>query len=161
MEQEAKQTFTRRIVGSNRSQLIVVLFDIFDCYLEEAVQEYKKGAGAGAVSDSLRHACLVLEHLKDDLDYAREPGLCERLFSIYDYCQRQIARSLYQNRIEGAMEAKRLMWDLREAFLVVAQEDQSEPLVENKDQRVAGYTYGRSDVTEASTNYDPNRGFLA
>ena len=113
------------------------------------------------VLDSLRHACLVLEHLKDDLDFRSDRKLCEGLFSIYDYCQRQIARSLYQNNTDGVTQARKLMSELRTSFVEVAKEDRSEPLLDNRDNRVAGYTYGRTDVTETSTNYDPNRGFLA
>ncbi|MBQ5485380.1 MAG: flagellar protein FliS, partial [Lachnospiraceae bacterium] len=135
MQQEVKQIFTRRIVESNRSELIVVLFDIFDCYVEEAQKAYEKGAGSVDVLDSLRHACLVLEHLKDDLDFRSDRKLCEGLFSIYDYCQRQIARSLYQNNTDGVTQARKLMSELRTSFVEVAKEDRSEPLLDNRDNR--------------------------
>ncbi len=160
MQQEVKQIFTRRIVESNRSELIVVLFDILDCYVQEALDRYHKTGTMTDARESLRYAALVLEHLKDDLDFGTDSRLCGQLFSIYDYCQRQIAKSLYQNREDGVMEVQKLMAQLRTSFEQVAKEDDSEPLLDHKDNRVAGYTYGRNDVTETSTNYDPNRGFL-
>lgn len=158
MDQQQISTFTRRIVSGNRSEIIEVLFDIYFSYAadgEEALEEkdYK------ASQNALRHCDQVLQHLKEALDFHYE--VSGPLYSLYDFCQRQVARAVYTGKPNALHEAAVVMRPLQEAFSVVAREDDSQPLMQNAQQVTAGYTYGKNDITETMDAEEINRGFLA
>lgn len=161
MTDEKKQEFVNRITTANRTELIVVLYDIFDAYADEASAGYENGRkGNDDSRQSLEKASLVLEHLKKDLDFSRDKALCGRLYSIYNYCEELISRAIYTGRYEEVQTARRLISPLREAFAQVAADDKSAPMMENVPEIVAGYTYGKSGVDEAEVGGNSNRGFL-
>lgn len=158
MDQRQVSTYTRRIVSGNRSEIIVVLYEIYFSYAAEAAEalgkkDYETARGA------LRHCGQVLQHLKDALDFKYE--VSGQLYSLYDFCQRQVARANYTARTDALDEAAVVMRSLQEAFEAVAKEDDSGPLMQNTQQMTAGYTYGRTDITETMDAKEINRGFLA
>ncbi len=162
MTKEERQVFTRRIVSSNKSELIVVLFEIFFCYIDCAKEGYCDGKrGDEASKEAIRHALEVLAHLKADLHFSKETAqLSGRLYAIYDYCQRLLYKTMSLGRAEQLDEAEGLMRELHEAFRKVAEEDQSKPLMQNAQRVTAGYTYGRTDVNEMDVLLDNSRGFF-
>ena len=163
-------TFTRRITESNRSELIVVLYDIFFAYANEAIESLEEIERLGKKCDeariasergriALKKAGLSIEHLKGALDYKYE--LSSQLYPLYDYAERMAAKSIYTERVDGIKEAMRILSSLREAFVEVAKQDTSAPLMQNTEKVSAGYTYGRYDINEVTSNYDNARGFFA
>ncbi|MCR5453333.1 MAG: flagellar protein FliS [Lachnospiraceae bacterium] len=159
MDQSTKQAFTRRITTSNASELIVVLYDIFFTYTDDAKKAFEEcGTVNESVKESIRHATKVLRHLKDDLDFKYE--ISKNLFSIYDFCERSLTSCLYKRDREGILIAERLMKKLYGSFLEVAKQDKSAPLMKNTQKMAAGLTYGRNDVIETIL-MNPSRGYLA
>ncbi|MBQ9391457.1 MAG: flagellar protein FliS [Lachnospiraceae bacterium] len=157
MDQEAVTTFTRRITNGNKSQIIVVLFDMVLVDLDDATEGLKNHEQEEYM-EALRHANEVLEHLQNALDFKYD--ISKDLYSLYDYCKRSIAKSMYSGRDEGINEAREVIEPLAEAFREVAENDDSAPLMENTQKIAAGLTYGKTDVNEAVDTND-NRGFLA
>ncbi len=157
MDQEAVTTFTRRITNGNKSQIIVVLFDMVLVDLDDATEGLKNHEQEEYM-EALRHANEVLEHLQNALDFKYD--ISKDLYSLYDYCKRSIAKSMYSGRDEGINEAREVIEPLAEAFREVAENDNSAPLMENAQKIAAGLTYGKTDVNEAVDTND-NRGFLA
>ena len=157
MDQEAVTTFTRRITNGNKSQIIVVLFDMVLVDLDDATEGLKNHEQEEYM-EALRHANEVLEHLQNALDFKYD--ISKDLYSLYDYCKRSIAKSMYSGRDEGINEAREVIEPLAEAFREVAENDDSAPLMENTHKIAAGLTYGKTDVNEAVDTND-NRGFLA
>ena len=157
MDQEAVTTFTRRITNGNKSQIIVVLFDMVLVDLDDATEGLKNHEQEEYM-EALRHANEVLEHLQNALDFKYD--ISKDLYSLYDYCKRAIAKSMYSGRDEGINEAREVIEPLAEAFREVAENDDSAPLMENAQKIAAGLTYGKTDVNEAVDTND-NRGFLA
>jgi len=157
MNQEAVTTFTRRITNGNKSQIIVVLFDMVLVDLDDATEGLKNHEQEEYM-EALRHANEVLEHLQNALDFKYD--ILKDLYSLYDYCKRAIAKSMYSGRDEGINEAREVIEPLAEAFREVAENDDSAPLMENAQKIAAGLTYGKTDVNEAVDTND-NRGFLA
>jgi flagellar protein FliS len=159
MDGAKKQVFTRRITQANKTELIVILYDMFFAYLDEAKTGYENGLrGTDESLDAIRHASLVLEHLKDDLNFRYE--ISGNLFSIYDFCQRELAKCIYQAKPDGLFVAEDLMKRLYGSFKEVAKADTSAPLMKNTQKVTAGLTYGRNDVSEVSLS-DSSRGFYA
>lgn len=161
MTDELKQQFTNRITHANRSELIVILFDMFEEYAKEAEIGYANGAkGDNDSKAALEHASDVLTHLKNDLDFLHDRELCQRLFSIYTYCQELLSKAIYSGDYASVSEVCGLIKPLRDSFAQVAETDKSGPVMTNVEDRVAGYTYGKTDVNEASSEALSNRGFL-
>ena len=80
MTREMKQIFTRRITQANRTQLVVILYDMVLEYLKEAIaaqeidciQEYKK---------AMQCARNCISELRNSLDFNYE--ISRNLFAIY------------------------------------------------------------------------------
>ena len=151
MTEERIAYFTRKITESNRSGIIVAMYEIFFEYLDESTGD--KGVLVGPV----RKAGTVLEHLKDALDFSYE--ISNNLFALYDFCQRMLAKAIYKNSAEPLDIARKIMSELYESFVEVAKTDTSETMMKSTQKVTAGMTYGRNSLTE--TVNDNNRGFLA
>ena len=159
MDGATKQAFTRRISQANKTGLIVVLYDMFFVYLDDAKAGYENGLkGTDESLDAIRHASQVIEHLKNDLDFRYE--ISGNLFSIYDFCQRQLSQSIYMAKTDGLLAAEELMRMLYTSFCEVAKKDNSAPLMKNAQRVTAGLTYGRNDLCEISYS-GSSRGFYA
>ena len=85
--------------------------------------------------------------------------LSKNLHSLYVFCKNQLARTMYENRLDGLMEAEKILRRLYGSFVEVARQDTSEPLMRNTQQVYAGMTYGRASLNE---NYmdDDQRAFF-
>ena len=129
-------------------------------FCDRSEQNYEqKMSATKAYREGIRHASMVLRHLEDDLNFDQE--ISNQLFRLYTYCERALARATYKEDPELFDRVEKVMGELREAFVAVAAEDTSAPLMANTQKYVAGYTYGRTDVKEMAVNFDISRGFLA
>ena len=180
MTKEDISAFTRRISQGNKSDIVVVLFDIYFAYEKDARQILSEKDERKTLSEKdmgleldekdarqalneklqivLRKANQVVEHLKGDLDFTYE--IAYQLYPLYDYVERCISRAIYSQRKEPLDEASIVMNNLRDAFIEVAKADNSERQMRNVETVTAGYTYGRGSLNEI-TDIDANRGFLA
>ena len=164
MTKEKISEFKLRITESNRTQLIVVLYEIYFSYVNDALdflknmtEERTKEQNDDYVK-SIRMASMVLRHLKEDLDFSYE--ISGELYSLYDFCERKLAKAGYLFSKEVLEETLSVMKPLYESFQEVAKEDTSSPMMQHTQKISAGYTYGRHDVTE-SVAMESNRGFFA
>ena len=139
MKKEQIVDFTRRISQANRSGLVVVMYDIFFTYLDDARAAYD-AADWDAYKEALRRAQRAIDELISALNFSYD--MAKNLYSIYVFCRDSIAKSLYKR-------------DLADA-----EQDHSEPLMKNTQQVYAGYTYGRDNLVETCQDSDSSRGFL-
>lgn len=158
MKKEQMVDFTRRVSQCNKGELIVIMYDIFFAYTQE-VREACLAKDWEAYKAGLRKAQRTLDELIHALDFKYE--LAKNLYSIYVYCKDSLAKCMYKREITDMEEAERLMRRLYDAFVYVAKEDTSEPLMKNTQQVYAGYTYGRDDLIETYQDSDISRGFFA
>ena len=70
MTDEKKKEFTRRLAQCNASEMIVIQYDIFFTYLEDAFAVFE--AGGEPFKQAIRHADAVLERLQNSLDFKYE-----------------------------------------------------------------------------------------
>ena len=161
MTEQKKQEYVNRIIGSNPTEIIVTLFDIFSDYVTEARKGYMAGEHGNEESrEALDKASEVLKHLKSDLDFSVDKELCGRLYSIYQYAGELIAKTIYSGSFDHAQAALELLAPLRAAFDQISSEDKRGNGLENLPQRVAGMTYGRAGLDEAELGDESNRGYL-
>jgi flagellar protein FliS len=158
MQKELKQDFTRRLSQCNRGEMIVIIYDIYFAYAEDAKMAYEQGLHE-AYKGAVHKAQSVLNELIQSLDFSYE--LSKNLYKLYMYSRNCLSRALYENKLDGIMDAEHVMRGLYTSFEEVAKLDKSEPLMHNAQQVYAGMTYGRKSLNENLSDEDSNRGFLA
>jgi flagellar protein FliS len=158
MQNELKQDFTRRLSQCNRGEMIVIIYDIYFAYAEDAKKAYEDHDHE-AYKEAIHKAQNVLSELMRSLNFSY--GLSKNLYQLYMYSRTCLSRALYENRPDGILDAERVMRGLYTSFEEVAKRDKSEPLMHNTQQVFAGMTYGRTSLNENLSEADSNRGFLA
>lgn len=106
MKKEQIVDFTRRISQANRSGLVVVMYDIFFTYLNDARAAYD-AADWDAYKEALRRAQRAIDELISALNFSYD--MAKNLYSIYVFCRDSIAKSLYKRDLADAEDACRLM----------------------------------------------------
>ncbi len=157
MQKEKMQEYTRRISQSNRTQLVVVMFDMIQTYLEDAKVCYDEKNREG-FKQEVRRADKVIQELQDVLDFKYD--LSKELYVLYRYCRERLAVSMMRFELEGLKEAQSIMSRIGSSFRLLAEKDQSEPLMKNTETVYAGMTYGKFKLVENYTGNESNRGFL-
>jgi flagellar protein FliS len=157
MDNKLKQDFTRRLTQCNRGEMIVIIYDIFFAYTDEAEKAQEAGSHE-EMKEAVRSAQRVLDELIHSLNFSYE--LSGNLFTLYMYCKKQLARAIYENRPDGLCEAENIMGRLRSSFEVVARKDNSAPIMKNAQQVYAGMTYAPGALNESYIDPDNHRGFL-
>ena len=156
MTDEAKQEFTRRITNANKSELVVILFEMFDVYVKDAIKLYDAGDLAGMTAETGK-ARNVVRELINTLD--RKYEVADNLYNIYRYVDRLLIDAEVRRKSDTLPEAAKHMAALGETFKSVASKDTDKPIMENAEPVYAGMTYGAAGVNE--TGSGTGRGFLA
>lgn len=157
MTDEKKKEFTRRLTQCNASEMIVIQYEIFFTYLDDALDAYELGGEPYRMA--IRHADAVLVRLQDSLDFKYD--LAKQLYPLYTYSRRQIALALATHKKKPISNARNVMRKLYDAFTQIAAEDTSEPVMHNTETVYAGYTYGKHALNESAYDGGSNsRGFL-
>lgn len=169
MTDELKQEFTRRITKANKSEMIVILCDMFDIYVSEAKEVLDNFTGGNArynlsederkeYKEAIRKARAVLLELINSLN--REYEIANNLYQLYRYVEKRLIEA--QVRVDKAalVNAANIMKRLNESYEKVAKADLSPAIMSNTEDVYAGMTYGRGDL---NSNYmaESNRGFFA
>ena len=156
MTKEMKQIFTRRITQANRTQLVVVVYDMLLTYLDDAKKAYSVDNMDEFVSD-IEYARNCIAELRSSLNFEFE--LSKTLFSIYSFADRKLASDIYSFDAENLDAISKLFEKLRDAYHKVSKEDTSEPLMANVQGVYAGLTYGKTDINESFGDYGNKRGY--
>lgn len=174
MKKEDRQRFTLRITQANSTELVVILYEMLLCYLEDAENalreeasggnSVKKEASAdkGALPDSFREAVRkargCLNELIESLNLKYEPAA--ELLQLYMFCIRRLALGEARRDAELLGEIKRVIKPLHEAYRKIASQNTSGPVMRNSQTVYAGLTYGRKTLTENMADQGANRGML-
>lgn len=157
MDNSLKQDFTRRLSQCNSGGMIVIIYEICFAYMEDAKKAHASGNHA-EMKSAVRKAQNVLDELIGSLNFAYD--ISSNLYALYVFCKNELARTLYENRLDGLMEADKILQRLYHSFAEAAKSDTSAPIMSNTQQIYAGMTYGRTQLNENDMNYDRQRGFF-
>lgn len=157
MNKEDIKGYTNRVVQANRSELIVILYDIILQDLKEAresllAEEYKQ------FQKSCDHSCKAVNELMVSLDFQYEISI--ELFRLYRYVNELVTKAKTVKKEHLLENAYTTMEKLRAAFVQVASQDKSEPIMQNTEQVYAGLTYSKGNLNESLLD-SSNRGFKA
>ena len=158
MNKDKISAFTLKIASSNGLGLISILYDIYEEYETDALDNFEAGQVDEAIV-ALKKCATVVSHLQKELNF--EYKVSGNLYALYDYVQRNVSKSIYKANSEGLIEAKKVMDELGDAFEQIAKEDTSAPLMRNTQSVVAGITYGKGSLNESILGNESSRGFWA
>lgn len=157
MTDEKKKEFTMRITHANRTQLVVIVYDMLLAYLEDAIKAYEDN-DREQFTAGIKSARDCIGEMKSSLDFDYE--LSKNLFAIYNFADRELSRNMAGFKTDNMERIKSMFSKLRDAYDDISGKDDSEPLMENIQDVYAGLTYGRDNLNENLSGYDKNRGFL-
>ena len=158
MTRELKQQYTLRITRANKTELIVILYDMILSYIEEAKEAFEKEERA-AFRDAIRKIRGCNQELIASLNLEYEPAM--NLLSLYLYVNRELVHADVRKDLQALEHVSMVISGLKEAYEVLAKEDCSGPVMQNTQAVYAGLTYGKDDLTENMADQGTNRGFLA
>ena len=140
MKAESVKIFTRRITSANKSEIIVIIYDI----IEENLALAKKALAEGdreTYRNEIKQAVSFVKELLVSLDMNYE--VSKNLASLYIYVSRCLNFALVSGKKEEIEAAEKVLRKLGDSFREVAKTDESKPVMENTQRVYAGITYGR------------------
>ena len=157
MTDEKKKEYTRRISQANKSGLVVILYELFFEYTNEAEQLFSQNDKKGFSKAIFRaHDCL--NELIASLNMEME--LAGNLLQIYMFISGQLGYANGKKDAAPLKDVNRLMKKLYETYKKDSENDTSLPVMQSAQVVYAGLTYGKDDINESYMK-DGNRGFLA
>lgn len=158
MTKEKIQDYTRRISNANRSQIIVIVYEMAGEYIEQAINYYDSGDNEAWINEG-HQAMKCVEHLMNALNDGYP--LASDLFKFYSHIYREISLSLAlkdKDRLKNVADKLGIMAG---AFKEVAGSDETESVMQNSQAVYAGLTYGKNQLNEDLFEGNGNRGFMA
>lgn len=156
MQKEKLQDFTLRVTQSNRSELVVVIYEIIQTYLEEGKAAYE-AADIPEYKKSLKKAQQFVCELMESLDFQYE--ISYQLASLYIYANKMLIRADMKKDPSLLKGVEVVINGLHKSFAEVAKQDKSAPVMGNAQQVYEGFTYGKDSMNAVFQNGSGNRGF--
>ena len=157
MDDQLKQDFTRRLSQCNSGEMIVIMYEILFAYMEDAKKAHSEDRHE-EMKAAVRKTQNVLDELISSLDFTYD--LSANLYALYNFCKNELARTMYQNRMDGLEEAEKILRRLYGSFVEAAKQDTSGPIMQNTQQVYAGMTYAKGALNENFVDVDSQRGFF-
>ena len=154
MTKECKQQFTLRITQANSTQLIVILYEMLLCYLEEGESAQDREALREAVRKA--RGCVNELLLSLHLEYEPAPALRQ----LYLFCIKRLAACEARGDMQALEDIKKIIQPLHDAYAQIEKLNDNGPVMNNPQAVYAGLTYGRSTLTENMADQGANRGML-
>lgn len=157
MTKECKQQFTLRITQANSTELIVILYEMMLCYLEESRQALDAG-DKDSFRNAIRKSRGCLNELMSSLNMEYEPA--PELLQLYMFCLRRLAYAEVRKNANALSEIESVIRPLHDAYEQIAPQNKQGPVMNNSQTVYAGLTYGRNTLTENMADQGTNRGML-
>lgn len=158
MKAESVKIYTRRVTSANKSELIVIIYDIIEENLTLAEEAYASG-NEEAFKNELKQAVSFVKELLVSLDMNYD--ISKDLARLYIYVMRCLNFALVSGKNEEIKAARQVITKLGLSFREVAATDKSGAAMENAEKVYAGITYGKNlSLDETLVDYK-NRGFRA
>ena len=156
MTKEMKQDFTRRITQANKTELIVILYEMFMQYHLSA-KEFMMKEDSPQYQLEIKRAMNCVDELIASLNM--EYPVAINLFRLYQYVKREllVAKS---GSLEALDHASYVIENLHEAYMKIKEEDKSNAIMLNAETVFAGMTYGKNSMNETIGADSKNRGYL-
>ena len=156
MKKEKKQEFTLRITRANKTQLVVILYDMVLVYLEDSLEAFE--------NEDYKEYKWNIERAKDCIDELlnslhMEYEIAGILWGLYFFYKRELTTAAVQNKKELVLPVMQMIQELKESYEQISSQDTSAPIMENAQTVYAGLTYGRTSLNVDLSDQGTNRGF--
>lgn len=159
MDQQQQKEYTARVAQANRSELVVIIYELFLLAMDDAKEAFHEGKKEEGVK-AVKRAQGFLQELMGSLDKRYE--VARELMRLYRYVYEQLIFSALRQKLVNEDTVRQVMERLKDAFVQVAKEDTSSSVMENTQQLYAGLTYGRGSLNEVLiSENEANRGYKA
>lgn len=157
MNKEAIKTFSYRISQASKTELVVIMYDMAQEYLKDAIQALNDDDKIG-FCNNIRQVKRVIDELSSGLDMQYE--IANELFVLYMQADKILIRCLARMDNDGLDKVGNMLNKLRESFYKLSKDDDSGPVLKNVQQVYAGLTYSSAGGSNEIYN-DPvnNRGY--
>lgn len=156
MTKELKQEYTLKITQANKTQLITILYEMLQIYIDEARTSYERGERSG-FREGIRKARGCVNELLASLNFDYE--LSVNFLELYVYINRELARAEVRNTMEPLDNAGKIVKNLHQTYERLQVLDHSAPVMENVQTVYAGLTYGKNVLNENLSDQGTDRGF--
>ena len=150
MTSEKKQEYTLKITQANKTQLIVILYEMTLTYLGDAIKAH--GADdktAFRLAISRARGCL--NELMASLHF--EYALAIRLLELYIFINKEMARAYVRTEPRHLKNAAKIITELLTAYGKLSRNDNSAPVMENAQIVYSGLTYDRKNALDSLSNH--------
>lgn len=157
LKKELIKEFAVKISQSNKSQLLIIVYELILISLKEADDYFEQG-NIDLFMHSLRRAQGLVKELMEALDFQYPISL--ELLQLYLFVNRGLLQAMAKKKTEPLQGLPIVITNLKNAFEVVSKEDRSAPIMLNTQKVYAGLTYGKDSLSETYA-VDRNRGYQA
>ena len=158
MTKEQIQAFTLRVSSANKTEMIVILYDIAITYLNDSVSALEND-NKSLFRAELNRTKSTVQELMNSVDTSTELGAT--LLKLYVYCNRELTGAYINYDEAPARHVIKIFGELREAYKVASSRDKSAAVMTNTETVYNGLTYNKNLMNEILTDRASNRGFLA
>ncbi len=158
MTDEKKKEYTLRISQAGDAALTIILYEITNDYLEDALKYLEEGNREQFI-ESIHRAQNCIKTQQNSIQFQYEPGTV--MFSLYIYLHGQLAKALAESDPAPIREVMETEQKLCDAYKQVEATMEEQPLMENAQKVYVGLTYGKNSMPENMEAGSDNRGFRA
>lgn len=156
MTNEIKQQFARRITQANKTELVVILYEMLIQYFKDA-QFAAESENEQQFNSEIRRIRQCIDELIASLDL--KYPLAVNLFQIYQYMKRELILVKIENT-SILNNLKDITEELLMAYREISKQDDSLPVMDRAESVYAGMTYGKTSIVENADQGRQKRGYL-
>ncbi len=146
MDKEKIERYSFKVTQANRTQLVVIVYDIIMDDLRTAKEEYADHRIDDFVR-TIKHGQKFLIELMRTLDCQYQISL--DIMSLYLYINKKIIQAMIQRKPDALEGLEDILLKLRSSFDIISRTDYSGPVMQNTEQVYAGLTYHKGNLNEA------------
>lgn len=146
MNKEKIDSYSFKVTQANKTQLVVLVYDIILDDINTSRQEYANGDREAFVK-TVKHGQKFVMELMNTLDCQYEIGL--DLMTLYLYLNKKMIQASIQRTPDALEGLDDVIMKLRTAFDTISRTDYSGPVMANTEQVYAGLTYHKGNLSEA------------
>ena len=146
MDKEKIERYSFKVTQANRTQLVVIVYDIIMDDLRTAKEAYADHRIDDFVR-TIKHGQKFLIELMRTLDCQYQISL--DIMSLYLYINKKIIQAMIQRKPDALEGLEDILLKLRSSFDIISRTDYSGPVMQNTEQVYAGLTYHKGNLNEA------------
>ena len=143
MTREEINQFSMRISQSNRTQIVVITYEIIINYLDSARDSFDNNNVTDFVRNA-RKARQFVNELSSVLDFRYKISF--ELMNLYMFANECLLKSELRREDVNLEVVRDMMIKLRDSFETVSKQDNSKPVMQVREKVYEGLTYGKNGM---------------